>query len=66
MKEMLRGHVRYTQSTVAQKLLDHWKAAQARFIKVMPKDYRRVLEAISKARANGVPEDQAVMEAAHG
>jgi len=32
----------------------------------MPKDYRRVLEAISKARANGVPEDQAVMEAAHG
>ncbi|OGI44173.1 MAG: glutamate synthase subunit alpha, partial [Candidatus Muproteobacteria bacterium RBG_16_65_31] len=66
VKEMLRRHVRYTQSTVAQKLLDHWKAAQARFIKVMPKDYRRVLEAISKARANGVPEDQAVMEAAHG
>jgi hypothetical protein len=32
----------------------------------MPKDYKRVLSAISKARASGVSEELAVMEAAHG
>jgi len=51
---------------VAQKILAGWKAAQAKFVKVTPKDYKRVLAAISKARQNGISEEQAVMEAAHG
>jgi glutamate synthase (NADPH/NADH) large chain len=66
VKEMLKRHVRYTNSAVAQKLLDQWKAAQTRFIKIIPKDYKQVLAAIRRARETGVPEDQAVMEAAHG
>jgi glutamate synthase (ferredoxin) len=66
VKEMLKRHVRYTSSTVAQKLLDNWKAAQTKFVKVVPKDYKRVLIAIAKARETGVPEEKAVMEAAHG
>jgi glutamate synthase (ferredoxin) len=66
VKELLRRHAKYTGSTVAQKLLDDWRATQAKFIKVIPKDYKRVLAAIAKARQTGVPEDQAVMEAAHG
>ena len=66
VKEMLAKHVRYTHSAAAQKLLDNWKAAQAKFIKVIPKDYKRVLIAINKASQAGLPEDQAVMEAAHG
>jgi glutamate synthase domain-containing protein 3 len=63
VKEML---IRYTQSTVAQRILAHWKTLQARFVKVMPKDYKRVLAAIIKAQEIGIPEDRAVMEAAHG
>jgi glutamate synthase domain-containing protein 3 len=39
---------------------------QDMFVKVMPKDYKRVLAAIKMARETGIPEDQAVMEAAHG
>jgi hypothetical protein len=39
---------------------------QPKFVKVMPKDYKRVLKAIIKAKESGVPEDIAVMEAAHG
>ncbi|HYY16938.1 MAG TPA: glutamate synthase subunit alpha, partial [Gammaproteobacteria bacterium] len=66
VKEMLSRHVRYTQSTAAQRVLAHWKTLQARFVKVMPKDYKRVLAAIIKAQAIGIPEDEAVMEAAHG
>ncbi len=66
VKELLRRHAKHTGSTVAQKLLDTWKVTQAKFVRVIPKDYKRVLAAIAKARQTGVPEDKAVMEAAHG
>ena len=66
VKELLKRHAKHTGSAVAQKLLGHWKAAQAKFVKVIPKDYKRVLAAIDRARQTGVPEDEAVMEAAHG
>jgi glutamate synthase (NADPH) large chain len=66
VRDLLKRHVRYTNSTLAQKLIDRWKASQTKFVKVIPKDYKRVLAAITKARQDGVPEDQAVMEAAHG
>ncbi len=66
IKLLLTKHVQYTQSTVAQKILDKWRHYQSKFIKVMPKDYKRVLLAIKKARETGMPEDEAVMEAAHG
>jgi glutamate synthase domain-containing protein 3 len=66
IKTMLSKHAEVTHSTVAQKILDDWKNYQSRFIKVMPTDYKRVLAAIEKARAEGTSEDDAVMEAAHG
>jgi glutamate synthase (NADPH/NADH) large chain len=66
VREMLERHVHYTSSTQAQRLLSRWKASQTKFTKVMPKDYKQVLAAIRRARETGVPEDQAVMEAAHG
>jgi glutamate synthase domain-containing protein 2/glutamate synthase domain-containing protein 1/glutamate synthase domain-containing protein 3 len=66
VKTLLTKHIDYTQSTVARNILDHWSKYQSKFIKVMPKDYKRVLAAIKKARAEGTSEDEAVMEAAHG
>ena len=66
VRKLLKNHVRYTQSTVAQKILDRWSLHKEKFVKVMPKDYKRVLEAVEKARLTGIPEEIAVMEAAHG
>jgi len=66
VKEMLKRHQHLTGSTVAERVLASWKALQPRFVKVMPHDYKRVLTAIRKARQAGVPEEKAVMEAAHG
>jgi glutamate synthase (NADPH) large chain len=66
LKEILQRHQIATGSTVAQKLLADWPAATRDFVKVMPRDYKRVLEAIERARASGVPEDIAVMEAVNG
>ena len=60
---------RYTphfRANVAQKLLDRWVTGQPKFVKVIPRDYKQVLAAIRRARETGVPEEQAVMEAAHG
>tara|TARA_R110002096_G_scaffold3475_6_gene17115 strand:- start:687 stop:5363 length:4677 start_codon:yes stop_codon:yes gene_type:complete len=64
--DLLRNHVRYTQSTVAQKILDNWHREIKNFVKVMPKDYKKVLLAIENARRTGIPEDQAIMEASNG
>ena len=37
-------HQQYTQSEVARRILDHWDEYVKRFVKVMPTEYRRVLE----------------------
>jgi len=64
--ELLRRHVQHTRSTVAERILSDWDAVQRQFVVVMPKDYKRVMNAIKHARETGIPEDEAVMEAAHG
>ncbi len=66
IKILLAKHAEFTHSTVAKKILDDWKNYHSSFVKVMPKDYKRVLAAIKKARQQGTSEDDAVMEAAHG
>ncbi|MDH3514947.1 MAG: hypothetical protein OEM83_08795, partial [Gammaproteobacteria bacterium] len=65
-KDLLKRHVHHTGSLVAEKLLASWKTLPPKFVKVTPKDYKRVMEAISMARQTGMPEEKAVMEAAHG
>ena len=41
---MVEQHYNLTQSTVAKGLLDTWETAIGQFVKVYPRDYRRVLE----------------------
>ncbi len=60
LRRMLFEHVEMTGSPVAQALLDE-AASDARFTKVMPRDYKRVLLAMEQARANGTDVDEAVM-----
>jgi glutamate synthase (NADPH/NADH) large chain len=51
---------------VALDLLADWDAAVERFGKVMPKDYKRVLQAREAAERDGRDVNEAIMEAAHG
>ena len=44
LRYLLENHVRLTGSTVAKTILDDWEKERKYFVKVMPKDYRRVLE----------------------
>ncbi len=49
VRDLLIQHAGYTKSTVAARLLSDWDWAVAKFIKVMPVDYRRVLDQQRKA-----------------
>jgi glutamate synthase (NADPH/NADH) large chain len=66
VQRLLTNHVRYTKSPVAERILRDWATTRTQFVKVMPRDYKHVLAAIARARAAGLPEDEAVMEASHG
>jgi glutamate synthase (NADPH/NADH) large chain len=55
-----------TGSVVAAELLADWQASLPRFAKVMPRDYRRVLDAIALAESEGRNVDEAIMEASRG
>jgi glutamate synthase (NADPH/NADH) large chain len=65
VKDLLARHIRYTQSAVAARLLVNWERTRERFVKVMPRDYKRVLAAIKKAQESGMSVDEAVMASAH-
>ncbi|GAA3939336.1 glutamate synthase large subunit [Actinomadura viridis] len=64
VRSLVERHAAETGSTVAEKLLAEWETAAARFTKIMPRDYRRVLEAKAKAEAEGRDVDEAIMAAA--
>jgi glutamate synthase (NADPH/NADH) large chain len=69
LRELVVRHHEETGSTVAEDLLADWDAAVARFTEVMPRDYRRVLEARAEALRDGLDDDEAdkrVMEVLHG
>ncbi|MBK6846936.1 MAG: glutamate synthase large subunit [Proteobacteria bacterium] len=42
---MIEDHVRYTNSAVGRRILDNWELMLTHFVRVMPKDYKRVLQA---------------------
>jgi glutamate synthase (NADPH) large chain len=66
LAELLARHLAETGSAVAAGLLADWDAALARFGRVMPKDYQRVLAAARQAEREGRDVHAAVMAAAAG
>jgi glutamate synthase (NADPH/NADH) large chain len=47
---MIERHFHHTGSTVARRVLDNWELMVPQFVKVMPTDYKRVLQARRAAR----------------
>jgi len=62
----IQAHVDATDSAVGQRILADWRDLQRHFVKVMPRDYKKVLQAIARAERDGVDVDKAIMAAAHG
>ncbi|HJX42393.1 MAG TPA: glutamate synthase subunit alpha, partial [Geodermatophilus sp.] len=66
LREVLERYATETGSPVAAALLADWGRWSEQFSVIMPRDYRRALEARRAAEAAGTDVDRAVMEAARG
>ncbi len=63
VKEMVQRHEALTSSERARQLLALWDDLSHKFVKVMPKDYRRMLDATQQAEKEGLVGEEAVMMA---
>jgi len=61
--ELVSRHAQLTGSKRAQEILASWNQLVASFVRVMPNDYRRVLDAQAKMRAAGLSQEEAEMAA---
>ncbi len=60
VRQLIKRHADYTRSQKAFKVLALWEEMAPKFVKVMPKDYKRVLQALAKAQADGLSGDEAM------
>jgi len=63
VKRMVERHRELTGSTLARRVLDRWGESAARMVRVLPNDYRRMLDAQEKFRAQGLSAEDAEMAA---
>ncbi len=63
VRQLLKNHYRYTGSVRAADLLSNWQLTSEQFIKVIPKDYKRVLQAFEQVKLTGLSGEEAVMAA---
>ena len=65
LRTLIGNHAINTRSSRASAILADWDKYAPKFVKVMPKDYKRVLQAIQKAQADGLTGDDALNAAFH-
>ena len=63
LNNMVWKHALHTGSSPAWRMVGAWDETWTRFVKVMPKDYGRVLRALAEAEAAGLSGDDAIMAA---
>ncbi len=69
LRTLVEQHADETGSTRAADLLTDWDGSVVRFTEVLPRDFKRVLEARAEALREGLNEDEAsarIMEVLHG
>ena len=63
VKLMLKKHIEYTGSTYAAGIAADFDKYAPHFVKVLPKDYERMLHAIKEVEARGLTGEEALMAA---
>jgi glutamate synthase (ferredoxin) len=61
--KMVQRHHTYTRSELAARILANWQEILTKFVKVMPKDYKRVLQSLKSVQDSGLTGDEAIMAA---
>ena len=65
LKGLIWQHAHHTGSRRARMILRCWDQFQHFFVKVMPRDYKRMLLAIEEAKTTGLTGDEAILAAFH-
>jgi glutamate synthase (ferredoxin) len=63
VRQMIHRHGQYTRSQRAFKVLALWEEMTPKFVKVMPIDYKRMLQSIKRVEQAGLSGEEAVMAA---
>jgi glutamate synthase (ferredoxin) len=63
VRGMIQRHVAYTNSTRGRNILECWDRVAPQFVKVIPKDYKRMLQALCRVQAAGLSGEEAIMVA---
>ena len=61
--KLVQRHQTYTKSERAAQVLADWEGAVRKFVKVIPKDYQRVLQSMKKVQSQGLSGEEAIMAA---
>jgi len=63
VRDLIQRHAEHTRSERALKILVLWEEYRPKFVKVLPKDYRRMLQAFKRVADSGLSGDAAWMAA---
>ena len=63
LKAMIEDHVKYTNSIRGKEILDNFEEYLPKFKKIIPYDYKKMLNAIAKMEEKGLNPEQAQIEA---
>jgi len=63
VKAMIEKHLKYTRSQRAQWVLANWIRLEPNFVRIIPRDYKRMMENIDRAHEMGLSGDAAIMVA---
>jgi glutamate synthase (ferredoxin) len=63
LKTLLQNHVKYTGSVKAKRILDDFENYVPKFKRIIPADYKKLLQLIAHFEEQGMERDQAEVEA---
>ena len=63
LKKMIQDHVKYTNSVKGKEVLEHFEEYLLKFKKIIPNDYKRMMNTIVQMEEKGLSSEQAQIEA---
>ncbi len=63
VRQMIQRHADLTKSERAENVLKNWEQFLPKFVRVIPKDYKRILQTVKEMEASGLSGEEAMMAA---
>ena len=63
LKQMIMDHVNYTNSEIGKEILDNFNECLPKFKKIIPRDYKKIMNTIVSLEEKGMSAEQASIEA---